>query len=158
MLVSAVQQSESAICIHISSPSGTFLPPPLPIPPSRSSQSTKLSSLFYIYSKFPLAIYFTHGSVFMLSLISKFIAPSPSHPVTTCLFSASVCRFLPWKYVHLYHFSRFYIYVLIYDIFFSFQLTLLHITACRSIHISTEDSVLFLFYGWVIIPLHISIT
>ena len=44
MLVSAVQRSESAICIHISSPSWTSLLPP-PSHPSRSSQSTELSSL-----------------------------------------------------------------------------------------------------------------
>ena len=33
VLVSAVQQRESAICIHISPPRQVFLPPPLPIPP-----------------------------------------------------------------------------------------------------------------------------
>ena len=44
VLVSPVQQSESAICIHILPPSWASLPPPL-IPPhhSRSSQSSKLS-------------------------------------------------------------------------------------------------------------------
>ena len=30
----------------------------------------------------------------------------------------SVCLFLPWKQVHLYHFSRLHIYALIYDMFF----------------------------------------
>ena len=39
----AVQQCESAICMHISPSSGASLP--LPIPLSRSSQITKLSSL-----------------------------------------------------------------------------------------------------------------
>ena len=42
VLVSAVQQHESAICIHVSPPSR----PPLPYP-SRLSQSTKLTSLCY---------------------------------------------------------------------------------------------------------------
>ena len=44
--------------------------PPSHSPPhsSRSPESTKLSSLFY--SSFPLAIYFTHGSVFMSMRLS----------------------------------------------------------------------------------------
>ena len=46
MLVSAVQRSESAICIHISPPSWAPHSPP-PSHPSRSSQSTELSSLCY---------------------------------------------------------------------------------------------------------------
>ena len=44
VLVSAVQYSESAICIHISSPLWASLPLPTSHP-SRSSQSTQLSSL-----------------------------------------------------------------------------------------------------------------
>ena len=48
---------------------------------SRSSQSTKLSSL--IYSSFPLAVYFTH-----VTPLFQFISPSPSpHHVLTCLLS-----------------------------------------------------------------------
>ena len=60
----------------------------------------------------------------------------PIHPTTTtpccfpplvsiCLFSTSVFLFLPCKPVHLYHFSRFHIYALIYDICFSLS-DLLH--------------------------------
>ena len=48
--------------------------------------------------------------------------PSPCHftpLVSIRLFSTSVSQFLPCKPVHLYHFSRFHIYVLIYDICFS---------------------------------------
>ena len=54
--------------------------------------------------------------------IAQFITPPSSTPrgclplVSIYLFSASVSLFLPCKPVHLYHFSRFYIYVLIYDI------------------------------------------
>ena len=47
VLVSGVQWSESAICIIISPPSLTSLPLP-PSHPSRSSQTTELSSLCYI--------------------------------------------------------------------------------------------------------------
>ena len=53
-------------------------------------------------------------------LISQYVLPFP-HPHTgsTGLFSTFVPLFLPWKQVHLYHFSRFHTYVLIYDICFS---------------------------------------
>ena len=50
------------------------------------------------------------------------------------LLSTSVTLFLPCKMVHLYHFSRFHIYELIY-LFFSFWLTSLCMTVSRSIHI-----------------------
>ena len=61
VLVSAVQQCESALSIHISS----FLLslPPTPLPTShlpRSSWSTRLNSLCYT-AMFPLAIHFTYG-------------------------------------------------------------------------------------------------
>ena len=45
--------------------------------------------------------------------------------VSICLFSTSVSLFLPCKLVILYHFSRFHIYALIYDICFSLS-DLLH--------------------------------
>ena len=45
--------------------------------------------------------------------------------VSICLFSTSMSQFLPCKLVHLYHFSRFHIYALIYDICFSLS-DLLH--------------------------------
>ena len=45
VLVSAVQQSESAVCIHISPFFWAFLPSRPPSHPFRSPQSTKLSSL-----------------------------------------------------------------------------------------------------------------
>ena len=56
MLVSAVQRSESTICIHIFPPSWTSPHP------SGPSQSTVLS--FLCYTAASLAIYFTHGSVY----------------------------------------------------------------------------------------------
>ena len=62
--------------------------------------------------------------------ISQFITPPPPplhFPplVSIRLFSTSVSLFLPCKLVHLYHFSRFYIYALIYDVCFSLS-DLLH--------------------------------
>ena len=54
--------------------------------------------------------------------------PNPCRfPCLVCirLFSTSVSQFLPCKLVHLYHFSRFHIYALIYNISFSLS-DLLH--------------------------------
>ena len=80
------------------------LPPTMPpSSPSRSSQSTELSSLCYL-SRSPLAIYFTHGSIFLSNLVSQFIQHSLL-PVSTCPFSTSVSLFLLWNWVHLYHFA-----------------------------------------------------
>ena len=73
-------------------------------------------------------IYFIHISVYMSIPISQFISPrTPRFPplVSIRLFSTSVSLFLPCKPVYLYHFSRFHIYALIYDICFSLS-DLLH--------------------------------
>ena len=84
----------------------------------------------FLYSRFLLVIHFIHNSVYMSIPISQFIPPPPPplhFPplVSIRLFSTSVSLFLPCKTVHLYHFSRFHIYVLIYDICFSLS-DLLH--------------------------------
>ena len=50
--------------------------------------------------------------------ISESIPPSSSPLVSTCLFWLSLSVLLPWNSVHLYHFSRLHIHVLIYDICF----------------------------------------
>ena len=47
MLVSAIEQHESAISIPLSTPSWTSLPPFIPSHPSRLSQSTRVSSPCY---------------------------------------------------------------------------------------------------------------
>ena len=51
-------------------------------------------------------------------LLSQLV-PLPLTPTPTRLSSTSVSLFLLWKYVHLHHFSRFHIYVSIYNIYFS---------------------------------------
>ena len=80
----------------------------------------------FIFIQEALVIYFIHISVYMSIPISPFIPPPPPplHPsypplVSICLFSTSVPLFLPCKPVHLYHFSTFHMYALIYDICFS---------------------------------------
>ena len=74
-----------------------------------------------LYRRFLLVICFIHISVYMSISISQFITPPPPLPlsplVSIHLFSTSVSQFLPCRPVHLYHFSRFHIYALIYDIF-----------------------------------------
>ena len=71
VLVSAVQWSESAICIHISLPSWTSLLA-TPYHPSRSPQSTELSSLHYtvLFLFFLLiwrsSLYILHTNLFVL--------------------------------------------------------------------------------------------
>ena len=77
----------------------------------------------FLDSSFLLVIYFIHISVYMSIPISQFIPPQPtphfSPLVSIRLISTSVSLFLPCKPVHLYHFSRFHIYALTYDICFS---------------------------------------
>ena len=55
-------------------------------------------------------------------LPSQFVPPSLSPVVSTNLFSMFAFPFLPYKYVHQYHFSRFHIYIClnIQYLFFSF--------------------------------------
>ena len=83
---------------------------------------------FFLYSRFLLVIYFMPISVYMSIPISQFITPPLPHfpPLASIrLFSISLSLFLPCKPVHLYHFSRFHIYTLIYNICFSLS-DLLH--------------------------------
>ena len=106
----------------------------------------------FLYCRFLLVINFIHISVYMSIPIAQFSTlPSPPHRsfpplVSICLFSTSVSQFLPCKPAHLYHFSRFHIHALIYDICFSLSdLSSLCMTVPRSIHVSTNDSISFLF-------------
>ena len=66
----------------------TSLLPPTPSHPSRLSQRTWFE-LPTSYSKFPLAICFTYGNVYVFMLLSQFISLSPSPTVPTSLFSVT---------------------------------------------------------------------
>ena len=97
MLVSAVQQNESAPCIHIYLPFWTSLPlipHPWPIQVTTEHQA----ELPALDSSFLLAICFTHGSVHMS--VSQFIpSPVPAHvhpSIFLCLplYSCSVDGFI----------------------------------------------------------------
>lgn len=82
-----------------------FPPPHRPIPSPRS-QSTKLS--FPCASQqLPLAVCFTHGSVYMATPVSQY-TPLPLPLLrSACPFSASALLFLPYKEVDLYYFPMF---------------------------------------------------
>ena len=77
-MVSSIYQHEWATSLHILLPYWTFLPPPSPSHPSRLSQSTSLE-VPASYNKFPLAIYFTYGDVYVSMLLSQII-PTFSFP------------------------------------------------------------------------------
>ena len=118
--------------------------------------------LFFLYSRFSLVIHFIHISVYMSIPISQFITSPPPRRfpplVSIRLFSTSVSQFLPCKPVHLYHFSRFHIYTLIYDICFSLS-DLLH-SVWQSLDPSTSLQITqFCFFLWLNnIPFYIRVT
>ena len=101
MLVSVVQQRESAMCIYTYIPYLLGLPPTPPTShPSRSSQSTKVSSLCCMAASYWLSV--LHVIVVYMSVgLSRFIPPSLSsalgphvHPLCLCLHSCPANRFI----------------------------------------------------------------
>ena len=75
-------------------PSRASLPTPTPSHPSRFEHWFELPESC---SLFPLAIYFMYVNIYVSMLLSKFVAPSPSQTVSTCLFSMSASSLLPCK-------------------------------------------------------------
>ena len=88
MLVSAVQWSESAICIHISALSQTSLShlhtTPLSHQSWQSSDSHR-AELPVLCNKFQPPIYFIHGTVYKSMPLSQFVLLSPPHAVSTMI-------------------------------------------------------------------------
>ena len=112
-------------------------------------------------SCFPLAIYFTSGSVYMSMLLFHVIPayPSPSqcpqvNSLPLCLYSCPAPRFIRT----FYFFFRFHIYVLAYGICFS-PSDLLH-SVCQTLGPSTSLQITqFRFFLWLSnIPLYICAT
>ena len=112
MLISAIHQHESAIGIHISPPSWTFLPSPTPFHPSRMLQSTSLSPLCHTadshwLSILHMVIYNIHAT---LSVHPSLSFPHSVHKLllyvsvsTAALqIGSSVLIFLDSIYVHIY--------------------------------------------------------
>ena len=84
VLVSFLQQSESGIC-------NVYIHTPPRIPPIWVTTEHQ-AELRVLYRSFPLAVCFTHGSVFMSILISHFVPPSPSAHVHT--FILYICIYI----------------------------------------------------------------
>ena len=116
MLVSAIQQCEPAISVHISPSSSTSFP--LPIPPLWVI-TEHWGELPVLYNNFPLGLCFTHGDVYMSVLLSHFVPPSPSPTVYTSPFSISAYHSCPVNGF----ISTIYMYALIHNISFSVWLT-----------------------------------
>ena len=75
VLVSAVQQSESAICVHISPPSRVSLLP-LPPRPTPLGHHRALSCAPCAIQQLPIATDFTQSTIHMLVLLSQFVLPA----------------------------------------------------------------------------------
>ena len=103
----------------LESPSYPPPPPTAPTNPTPLVVTEHQVELPVSYSNFPLAIYFTYGNICTSMLLSQFVPLSPFPVVSTSLFSMSTSLFLPCKQVHQYHFSKFHICALIYNICFS---------------------------------------
>ena len=108
------------ICIYPLISSLLRFPPTLPIPPLQVVTEHR-ADLPVLCGCFPLAIYFTFGSVYMSVPLSHFVPahPSPSlcpqvHSLRLHLYSCPVPRFF-----RTFFFFRFHIYVLAYGICFS---------------------------------------
>ena len=134
------------IYLHISSL--LHLPHTLHTPPLEVV-TKHLADIPVLCSCFPLAIYFTFGSIYKSMPLSHFVPayPSPSpcpqvHSLHLCLYSCPAPRFF-----RTFFFLIPYICVSIWYLFLSFWLTSLCITDSRSIHLTTNNSI---FYGWVI--------
>ena len=117
-LVSAVQQSESAIYIHLSSLFWISCP-------FRSPESIEFPVL---YSWFSLVIYFIRSlnSIYMSISTSQFLPPGP-FPLGVCIFVLHICVSTSALQIgSCVPFFRFHIHKLIYDICF-FLSDLLHL-------------------------------
>ena len=129
LLYNKVNQLYVYVYPHI--PSLLSLGPTLPIPPLQVDTKHQ-ADLPVLCGCFPLAIYFTFGSVYMSMLLFHFVPACPFPTVSSSPFSTSASLFLPCHQVHQYHFSRFHIYVLPYGIF---SLSDLLQSACFLFHI-----------------------
>ena len=93
------------------------------------------------HSRFPVAIYLTHASVYTALLSCPFAPSSPSSYVSTSLLSIPESIFLPCKYVHHTIFLDFiYMHYICYFFLFSFWFTSLCIAGSRFMHLTLTGS------------------
>ena len=117
ILVSVEHQYESAIDLPESPPSNLF-PTSLPIPPL--SVVTQFWFEFAeSHGKFPMAVSFTRGNVYSMSLSP--CIPPPPYPLTRVHKSVLyVCvSIAAYRLFHQYHLPRFHIFALVYNTCFS---------------------------------------
>ena len=108
--------------------------PPAPSPPFWVI-TEPLTELPMLDSRFLLAICLTHGIDVSMSITVYQFSPNPTmstHPLPT-----SAVLFLPCKWIHLYHFSRFHIHALTYIWFSLSDFTLYD----RLVHCLKDSSV-----------------
>ena len=91
VLVYAVEQSESVLCMHVCPPSRAFLSASPHTPPGHHRAPSWAP---WLCSRFPLAVCFTHGAVYMSPLLSR-LSTVPFPLMSTCPFSMSASLFLP---------------------------------------------------------------
>ena len=117
VLVSAGHQHESAIYMYTQIPSVLSLPPThCPVSPLKIIAEHQ-AELPVPHSSFPLAICFTYNSIYMSMLPSQFVPPSPSRCLHKSILYICIC--IPALQIgYQCRFSRFHIYVLIYNICF----------------------------------------
>jgi len=116
--------------------------PPTPHHPTHLDHQRALS--WAPLAPLPTSSLFTHGSAHLSIPISQFIPPSLTlHSACPHICSLQFL-FLPCRLIHLYHFSRFHIHVVMY-LFFSFRLPSLCMTDFRSVYVSRNDPISFLF-------------
>ena len=134
-LLYSVNQPEAYLC-------------PFPTEPPSPSPVSLLQVITEHQTEFPVSIptsYLVYTWLYIYLNITSSICPTLSFStMSTSPFSTSASLFLPCKQVHQYHFSRFHLYVLIYDIFLFLTYFTMYITCSRFIYLSSTDSNLFL--------------
>ena len=143
LLYNKVNQLYVYIYPHI--PSLLSFPPTLPIPPLQVVTEHQ-ADLPVQCSCFPLASCFTFGSVYMSVLLSHFVPASPSpspcpqvHSLRLRLYSCPAPRFIRTVFL----FDS--IYMCQHTVFVFLFLTSLCMTDSRAIHLTTNNSISFLF-------------
>ena len=91
-------------------------------------------------------------------LFSQFVIPCPTIARQTSLSSALVYLFLPCKKVHQYHFPRFHIYALVYDICLSLSDLVQSVSKALDSSTSVKLTCVWSFWGLSNIPLCICST
>ena len=138
MLVSYVQQRNSAISIYVSPPSRTSLPPTTS--PTALSHHRAPGWAPCALQQLPTSYHFAHGNVCVSMLLSQLIACSFSLTAFTSPFCTSMSLFCPAdSTISTIFLDSIYMCVNIF-VFFSFWLTSFCLRDSRFTHLSSTDS------------------